>query len=45
MWLWPGALQRIVEREVDEIEAFEVTYRKERPTSVAGLVTTASIRR
>ena len=45
MWLWPGALQRIVEREVDEIGAFEVTCRKQRPTSVAGLVTTAGIRR
>jgi hypothetical protein len=45
MWLWPGALQRIVEREVDEIEAFQYTRRKEGPTSVAGLVTTAGIRR
>jgi hypothetical protein len=45
MWLWPGALQRIVEREVDEIEAFQETCRKEQPTSVAGLVTTAGLRR
>ena len=45
IWLVAGTLQQIIERAVDEIEAFPSTTRKERQTSLAGLITTADIRR
>jgi hypothetical protein len=45
MWLAAGTLQRIVERAVDEIETPTLRSRRDRPAPVAGLITTAGIRR
>jgi Zn-finger nucleic acid-binding protein len=45
MWLVAGTLQQIVERAVDEIEIFSCSSGGKRATPVAGLITTAGIRR